>query len=132
MKSVSQFRRHNWRTEEEKKDIVRQCMNSDIPRSEIMRKYGIKSYASLYVWMSKYSDVILADEYNLSNVGKSINKDSLNPEQKIKQLERQLEDERLKVLLYQRMIDIAENEFKIHIKKKFGPLQSLVSKHSKI
>jgi transposase-like protein len=111
-------------------------MNPNLSRSEIMRKYGVKSYSSLYSWISKYSDVILAEEYNLSFMVNTSNKDSsvqkmATSEEKIKQLEKQLEEERLKVLLYQRMIEIAEDEFKIPIRKKFGPQQSVVSKQNK-
>ena len=39
-------------------------------------------------------------------------------ENRIKDLERQLEDERLRSQMYNRMIEIAETEFKVPIRKK--------------
>ena len=45
-------------------------------------------------------------------------------EERIKSLERQLEDERLKTLGLETMIDIAEKELRIQIRKKSGTKQS--------
>lgn len=44
-------------------------------------------------------------------------------QQRIKELEEQLEAAQIKNVLTETMIDIAEQEFKIEIKKKFGPKQ---------
>ena len=47
----------------------------------------------------------------------------LNPEElerKVKELEKSLEDSQLKSEMYQRMIDIAEKELKINIRKKYN------------
>ena len=49
---------------------------------------------------------------------KSLTKKQL--EDRVKKLERQLEEARLKEAAYRSMIEIAEEEFKIQIKKKWG------------
>ena len=53
------------------------------------------------------------------------------PEQKLLELEKQVESSDKKVILFVMMIDIAEEEFKIPIRKKSLPEQSTVSKQKK-
>jgi transposase-like protein len=106
-------------------------------KAEITRRYGV-SYASLDKWILKYGPQILTNnnlkiediELSLDN---SMKKSSENPDEqakKIIELQKQLERSNLKISLLETMIDIAENELNIPIRKKSGP-QPSKEKHKK-
>lgn len=136
MSLKTRFRVHkNW-TEEEKLQIVRVCLSRVIPLSEVMRRYGVGSFGTLYRWIDLYGDRILADELNVELVKKSLpESEPKSPEEslslRVKQLEKELREAQLKTALYEAMIDIAEKDLKIPIRKKFGPQQSPESKQKK-
>lgn len=123
-------------TEAEKLQIVRVCLSRLIPYSEVMRRYGVGSYGMLYRWINLYGDRILAEELNIELVKKSLPEtETKSPEEtlslRVKQLENELRAAQLKAALYEAMIDIAEKDLKIPIRKKFGPQQSPESKQKK-
>lgn len=123
-------------TEEEKLQIVRVCLSRVIPYSEVMRRYDVGSYGMLYRWINLYGERILAEELNIELVKKSLpESEPKSPEAslalRIKQLEKELREAQLKAQLYEAMIDIAEADLKIPIRKKFGPQQSPESKQKK-
>jgi transposase-like protein len=96
-------------------------------KAAILRKYNIPSVSALQDWMRcmEYTDYWRQGEtctFELSNSLPLSNKDQKAEElqKRIRQLERQLEDEKLRSEGYRRMIKIAETEFKIQIEKKAG------------
>jgi transposase-like protein len=106
-------------------------------KAEIIRRYGF-SYASLDKWILKFGPQILADN-NLKiedielSLDSPMKKSSENPDEqakKIIELQKQLERSNLKISLLETMIDIAENELNIPIRKKSGP-QPSKEKHKK-
>lgn len=132
----STFRVHKKWTEEEKLQIVRVCLSRVIPYSEVMRRFDVGSYGMLYRWINVYGDRILAEELNIELVKKSLPEtETKSPEEtlalRVKQLENELREAQLKAALYEAMIDIAEKDLKIPIRKKFGPQQSPGSKQKK-
>lgn len=102
-------------------------------KAVVMRQYGIGSYTVLYRWIDKFGPSILAEE--LSVMPKKDQPKSAKPSQteeealraRIADLERQLDDAELKAKLLDKMIDIAEEDLKIAIRKKSGPRQSVSS-----
>lgn len=136
MKLKTSFRVQKKWAEEEKLQIVRVCLSRVIPLSEVMRRYGVGSYGMLYRWINHYGDLILAEELNIELMKNSPPESaSKSPEEclslRVKQLEKELREAQLKAQLYEAMIDIAEKDLKIPIRKKFGPQQSLESKQKK-
>jgi len=102
-------------------------VTTSISIKELQRKYNFKGNGSLYYWIRKFglsqpSDATL-------NVHKVMEKERSKTgyeqelEKKIKQLEEQLEYQKLKARAYEKMVEIAEREFSISIRKKFGPKQ---------
>jgi transposase-like protein len=96
-------------------------------KSAILRKYNIPYVSALQDWMRcmAYTDHWRQGEsgtFELSNSLPLSNKDQKAEElqKRIRQLERQLEDEKLRSEGYRRMIKIAETELKIQIEKKPG------------
>ena len=123
-------------TEEEKLQIVRVCLSRVISQAEVMRRYGLSSRETLHRWINRYGERILAEELNIELVKKSLpESEPKSPEEslalRVKQLEKELREAQLKAQLYEAMIDIAEEDLKIPIRKKFGPQQSPESKQKK-
>lgn len=72
------------------------------------------------VWQPKYSDEIHLSLEAMSSKDRTDNK---NLEQRIKELEKQLELAQMKNVAINTMIDIAEKDYKLEIRKKSGPKQ---------
>lgn len=94
------------------------------------RKYGIQGDATVRTWLIKHGN--LDWEYKTHLVSeKTPEQKLLEMEAKLRLLEKQnaslskqLEDKEKKVILFDMMIDIAEDEFNIPIRKKSLPEQS--------
>lgn len=69
-------------------------------------------------WQKKYSEEIVLSLPLMSAKDRTDNK---KLEERIKQLEKELELAQMKVTGYNIMIDIAEKDYKLEIRKKYGP-----------
>jgi transposase len=108
-----------------KRKVVSEYLSTGCSKTELLVKYGIGSKSAVQNWMSKfgYTDYpVLTRKFGaltlptLSKQSKSQNNEELL--RKIRELERQLEDEKLRSELYARIIEKAEKELKIPIRKK--------------
>ena len=78
--------------------------------------YGIQGRSTVLVWLRKHGKL------DWSSPGERPMKPSKEtPIQQIKRLERELEDERMKTLLLNEMIDIIDNDYGGNIRKKRLP-----------
>lgn len=71
-------------------------------------------------WQKKYSEEIVV---SLSLMSAKERSDNQELEKRIKQLEKELELAQMKSVALNTMIDIAEKDYKLEIRKKFGPKQ---------
>ncbi|HEX3007317.1 MAG TPA: hypothetical protein VHO90_06840 [Bacteroidales bacterium] len=71
-------------------------------------------------WQRRYSEEIIVSLPLMSAKDRTDNK---KLEERIKQLERELELAQIKLTGYNMMIDIAEKDYKLEIRKKYGPKQ---------
>lgn len=103
--------------------VVREVEETGIGVCAIARKYGIQSETTVTTWLRKFGNF---DHWNKTSKPMEKSKDQklLELEQKIKVLERQnnrlqheLEMRDHKVAFFDMMIDMAEKEFKIDIRK---------------
>lgn len=103
--------------------VVREVEETGIGICAIARKYGIQSETTVTTWLRKFGNF---DHWNKTSKPMEKSKDQklLELEQKIKVLERQnnrlqheLEMRDHKVAFFDMMIDMAEKEFKIDIRK---------------
>ena len=108
-----------------KRKVVSEYLSTGCSKTELLVKYGIGSKSAVQNWMSKfgYTDYpVLTRKFGalilptLSKQSKSQNNEELL--RRIRELERQLEDEKLRSELYARIIEKAEKELKIPIRKK--------------
>lgn len=107
-----------------KKAVVREYESSDCSQSYLSRKYGIGSRTIILHWLKKYgNNAYLSVPEQSPTIQSDMAEDT--PEiralkQRIKQLERELEDSKLLAEAYSLMITTAEEQLKIPIRKKFN------------
>ena len=114
-----------------KRQIIEEYLLTGIPKLHLQRKYGIRFKSAISTWMKKlgYADIYL-NKPNLDNINvielsrkpKDENKVLSDQafELQIKLLKRQLEDERLRSEMLNRMVDLAEKTYKIPVRKNFN------------
>lgn len=96
---------------------------------QAQKRYGIQGRSTVLVWCRKHG---LQDWTQPRGPGKRraqmTNKPTkpLTPEQRIKELERQLKDEKLKSALFEKVIDIMRDEHGVSVKKRAGKLSVVV------
>ena len=112
-------------SEQLKCSIVEQVLSGSISKQEARRRYGIKSKSGVLYWLRNYEkygrcSITLASDHTPLKPGKPTlpNLSNEDLQLRIKELERQLSDEQLRSHAYSLMIDIAERELKIPIRKK--------------
>ncbi len=103
-----------------KREVVREVLLGHLSKSEAQKKYGIKSRSSILYWIRNFEESD-THKQSLMDYNKSDKKDLIN---RIKELERQLEDEQIRSFGYNKMIDIAEDRLNITIRKKPDTKQS--------
>lgn len=100
--------------------IIRQVLSGNLGTNEARRKYNLKGHSCILNWMRRFG-IHQASDCDNYFVTLGMSQESLSPEQlskRIKELEKALEDANLKADAYSTMIDIAEKELKIKIRKK--------------
>lgn len=132
-------------TEEEKHKIIQELISTQCTKVEIWEKYTgqVEEHGQLLRWMKQLGyntgiktrrPNIVPNLYpmaqkklksnNLDNYRKVSDEDdlfeNLQLKKRIVDLEKQLKDAELKAIAFSTMVDIAEKEFKIPIRKKFN------------
>lgn len=111
---------------------VKMYLLEGMPKSNIARWAGV-SVAGLNKWINKFGSDVLAKNYPAEvdsvvfsepTMSPSKSKEPEDLQRQIQELQKQLERANLKVSLLETMIDIAENEMHIPIRKKSGPQPS--------
>ena len=104
--------------------IVQEYLTTDISQSELKKKYNFGGNGNIYRWMRKF-DVSKPDTeaINLNRVmsqEKESNPRERELELKISKLEDELQREKFKALALNTLIDVAESDLNIEIRKKPG------------
>ena len=107
-----------------KLQVVSEVESEELSIKGALSKYGIQSHSTVLGWIRKYGT--FDREYQIQRVmTKTPEQKILELEQKIRLLERQnaslekqVENSDQKAVIFDMMIDIAEKEFKIPIRKK--------------
>jgi len=125
-----------------KLQVVSELELGKLTRVQAMEKYGIQAGSTIRTWLKKYGNF----DYDYT-INQSIKMDK-TPEQRILELEQELifskkqqaklayelEQTNKKVVLFDMMIDIAEEELDISIRKKSDPelLRRMQAKNKKV
>lgn len=120
-KKVNQF------PDELKVQVVQEYLTTSMSQKELMQKYNIRGSSCITNWMHKFE--MQAPSLQQIEIQRTMEKQSdRHPyeqelEAKIRKLEAQLEHEKFRTLALNTMIDIAERDLKISIRKKSGVKQ---------
>lgn len=117
----------------EREEMIKEYLSGGLSKAEIWKKYTgqDEEHSQLLNWMRKLGyveDAVSRQQILLSSFRQPMgtlnkptdDKDPAELQRKIKELEKQLEMAKLKAEGYELMIDIAEKELKIPIRKKSG------------
>jgi transposase-like protein len=119
-----------------KLQVVGEIESGQLDRSEACHKYGIQARSTITQWLRKYGTF---DWENLSQetMAKTPEQKILELEAKVKLLEKQkARAEHLaaradkKAIIFDMLVDLAEKEYKIDIRKNYSPDSSTSSKKS--
>jgi len=101
--------------------VISQVEKGEMTYKQAQKAYGIQGRSTVLVWLRKHGnlDWTLPHLHSMSN---PLSKET--PAQKIKRLERELSDERLKNEILNKMIDISDKQHGTSIRKKYLPKQS--------
>lgn len=107
-----------------KLSVVRQVEKGDMTYKQAQKTYGIQGKSTVLLWLRKHGTL----DWNFPKVYSMLDPNQKeSPAQKIKRLERELSDEKLKNEILNRMIDISDKQFGTSIRKKLSPKQSKAS-----
>lgn len=100
--------------EKSRTEVVEEYLKGGVSLRELCRKYGLKA-SSLHRWVKEYeqSGGLVGVVTNRSKAMQEMSKD-------VKRLQRELYEARLHVKLMETMIDVAEKELGVPIRKKSG------------
>jgi transposase len=110
-----------------KLQVVQEYLSTDQSQKEVMLRYSIRGKNTITKWMRKF-DLQAPSQQQIElqrTMTKEIEKTAKEQEleSKVQQLQQQLEYEKLRTLALNTMIDIAERDLKITIRKKSGAKQ---------
>ena len=111
----------------EKLQIIAEYMKSGESMESFQKKYGM-GHCTLSRWMTKFG-LSNTSQKQFNEMKKAVERApeksqrELTLEAKVAQLEKKLKEEQLKSMAYSTMIDVAEEELGIDIRKKSGAKQ---------
>lgn len=103
--------------------VVEEVEKGMLSYKQAQLKYGIQGRSTVLVWLRKLGTL----DWSLAQLQKLPSKEK-TPEQRIKELEAALDLEKQKNLLLTTVIDIAEKQYGLAIRKKSSPKQPKDSK----
>ena len=97
-----------------KLSVVERVEKGEMTYKQAQFAYGIQGRSTVLTWLRKHGRLDWSSPGNTP-----MPKSKETPAQKIKKLERALEDERLRNVILNEMIDIADKQYGMSIRKKF-------------
>lgn len=118
-----------------KLQIIQEIERGNLSITEAQKQYGIQSYATILNWLRKFGNFDWENQ-TPSTMAKTAEQKIMELEAQVKLLEKQktfLERQAFvadkKAILFDMMIDLAEKEYQIDIRKNSVPEQSPISKN---
>lgn len=108
--------------------VINQVEQGEMTYKQAQRTYGIQGRSTVLVWLRKHGNLDWSTPH-LHSMENPRSKET--PAQKIKRLEKELEDERLKNQILNEMIDVSDQKYGTSLRKKYLPKQSETSKKPK-
>jgi transposase len=114
------MREVNHYTDEFKKSVIKEVLEGHICKDEARRYYGIKGKSTVLNWIRKFD---ISQNHEMAKKRIQPYPETAQLEAENKRLREELELERLRVLSLNVMIDLAEEQLKVPIRKKSGAKQ---------
>lgn len=115
-------------TESFKRKVIEEYLARGCTKTSLLIKYGIRFTGAIQTWICQlgYQDIHASGTHRFASLipitvaskDAGIGNQAQQLQTRIKELERQLEDAQLRAEAYERIIDKAEKELKIPIRKK--------------
>ena len=109
-----------------KLSVVSQVEKGEMTYKQAQKAYGIQGRSTVLVWLRKHGTLDWTNP--IVHSMKSPEKKE-TPAQKIKRLEKELEDEKIRTSVLNSMVDVFDKQYGAGLRKKFLPAQS--SKNNK-
>lgn len=106
--------------------VISQVEKGEMTYKQAQKAYGIQGRSTVLVWLRKHGTLDWTNP-----IKHQMPKFKETPAQKIKRLERELSDEKLKNKVLNTMIDISDQQHGTSIRKKYLPKQSNESDNNK-
>lgn len=100
-----------------KLQVVAAVENGDMTYKQAQDIYGIQGRSTVLTWLRKHGKMDWSQPVRV--IMPSFTKAKETPAQKIKRLEKELEDERLRNLLLNRVVDIVDADYGMGLRKKY-------------
>ena len=98
--------------------VVSEVEKGELTYKQAQKKYGIQGRSTVLVWLRRYGS------HDWSPIGMQVmTKKSETPQQKIKRLEKELRDSKMKILLMDDIIDYMDSEYGANLRKKYHELE---------
>jgi transposase-like protein len=112
-------------TEAFKVQIVREVEDGKITRVEANRRYGILGHSTILKWCRKYGRLRFTRKRGTEKmVMEEKDIELLQLQNEVRELKRELEAARIKNVVLETLVDVAERELQIPIRKKYGAKRS--------
>lgn len=96
-----------------KRKVVREYETGRLSKNELKRKYGVGGNATILKWCKKYGKL----DYNTPQTFLSV-KELEKQQQRIRELEKELKEAKLKLLVYDKLIEVTNRQLDVEIIKK--------------
>ena len=106
-----------------KLEVISQVEKGKMTYKQAQKHYGIQGRNTVLVWLRKHGNL----DWSNSSRLKFMSKSEETPAQKIKRLEKELKEEKMKTEILNLMIDISDKQYGTQIRKKFAPKPSTAS-----
>ena len=104
-----------------KLSVVDQVEKGEMTYKQVQKRYGIQGRSTVLVWLRKHGKL----DWSKPDIHfRAMPKPQETPVQKIKRLEKELEDERLKNLILTETIKTSDQKYGTSLRKKLFPKQS--------
>ncbi|CAN8139875.1 transposase [Thiomicrorhabdus sp. 6S2-11] len=112
-----------------KLSVVDQVEKGELTYKQAQARYGIQGRSTVLTWLRKHGRLNWSDTQSIHRNQKrfTMSKDeptTLTPEQRIKQLEAELADEKLKAQFFEEVVKVLKEDFGISVPKKRPPKSS--------
>ena len=115
-------RKYQGYTESFKRHVVREVESGRISQCQAGRRYGILGHSTILKWCRKYG---VKAGNSVENIMAEDDFEIRCQANEIKALKAELEEARFKNMVLETLVDVAEEKFKIDIRKKHGAKRSV-------